>query len=69
MFVYVHTHVCVYVCPVCISANNIHSDTALSVCVQGKGSMTTYWLVGKQGYNKPLPTEDMMASASQHEFK
>ena len=31
--------------------------------------MTTYWLDGKEGFNKPLPTEEMMASVSQHEFK
>ena len=31
--------------------------------------MTTYWLISKDGFNKPLPTEEMMVSASQHEFK
>ncbi len=31
--------------------------------------MTTYWLTGKDGFNRPLPTEDMAATASQHEFK
>lgn len=37
--------------------------------VKGKGVMTTYWLDGKEGFNKPLPTTEMMASLSQHEFK
>lgn len=36
---------------------------------QGKGIMTTYWLKGKEGFNRPLPTEEMAVSASQHEFK
>jgi len=31
--------------------------------------MTTYWLKGKDGFNRPLPTEDMAVSASKHEFK
>lgn len=43
------------------------------VCIaplpQGKGIMTTYWLKGKEGFNRPLPTEEMAVSASQHEFK
>ncbi|ESO90460.1 hypothetical protein LOTGIDRAFT_123262 [Lottia gigantea] len=37
--------------------------------VKGKGTMTTYWLDGKEGYDKPLPTKDMAISLSQHEFK
>ena len=31
--------------------------------------MTTYWLTGKDGFNRELPSEDMAVSASQHEFK
>ena len=31
--------------------------------------MTTYWLKGQEGFNRPLPTDDMAVSASQHEFK
>ena len=26
--------------------------------LQGKGLMQTYWLVGKRGYDKPLPILD-----------
>eukprot|EP00055_Hartaetosiga_balthica_P016075 m.99782 g.99782 ORF g.99782 m.99782 type:complete len:1901 (+) comp9033_c2_seq1:508-6210(+) len=37
--------------------------------VKGKGRMVTHWLNGKDGFNLPLPTDDMRASASQHEFK
>ena len=37
--------------------------------LQGKGVMTTYWLNNKEGFNRPLPTADMAASLSQHEFK
>ena len=40
-----------------------------SYYLQGKGTMTTYWLKGKQGFNRPLPTEEMAVSESQHEFK
>ena len=28
-----------------------------SIEVKGKGSMKTYWLTGKDGYDKPLPSE------------
>ncbi|EDQ86612.1 uncharacterized protein MONBRDRAFT_27986 [Monosiga brevicollis MX1] len=37
--------------------------------VKGRGQMCTYWLNGKQGFNRPLPSADMRVSASQHEFK
>ncbi|KAL3862163.1 hypothetical protein ACJMK2_008151, partial [Sinanodonta woodiana] len=37
--------------------------------VKGKGTMTTYWLNGKDGFNKKLPAADMAVSLSQHEFK
>ncbi|XP_046556710.1 uncharacterized protein LOC124265901 [Haliotis rubra] len=37
--------------------------------VKGKGVMTTYWLMGKEGYTKPLPDQSMAASLSKHEFK
>jgi hypothetical protein len=31
--------------------------------------MKTYWLNGKDGFDMPLPTEDMRASEADHEFK
>lgn len=37
--------------------------------VKGKGTMTTYWLTGKDGFDRQLPTADLAASASQHDFK
>lgn len=37
--------------------------------VKGKGVMTTWWLDGKDGFDKKLPGKDMAASLSQHEFK
>ena len=40
-----------------------------SAGVQGKGKMMTYWLTGKDGFTKPLPTDEMRVSASQHDFK
>ena len=36
---------------------------------QGKGTMTTYWLTGKDGFDRPLPAPELAASASQHDFK
>jgi class 3 adenylate cyclase len=37
--------------------------------VKGKGKMMTYWLNGKDGFTRQLPSDDMRVSASQHEFK
>ncbi|XP_052083610.1 uncharacterized protein LOC127720912 [Mytilus californianus] len=37
--------------------------------VKGKGVMTTWWIDGKDGFDKELPGKDMAASLSQHEFK
>ncbi|XP_046340385.2 uncharacterized protein LOC124121432 [Haliotis rufescens] len=37
--------------------------------VKGKGVMTTYWLMGKDDFTKPLPDMSMAASLSKHEFK
>lgn len=37
--------------------------------VKGKGIMKTYWLIGKDGFDMPLPTQAMAVSMSQHEFK
>ncbi|XP_047130308.1 uncharacterized protein LOC100197588 isoform X2 [Hydra vulgaris] len=37
--------------------------------VKGRGLMTTYYLIGKEGASYNLPTEDMALSASQHYFK
>ena len=31
--------------------------------------MTTYWLEGKDGFDKPLPGRELAVSASKHEFK
>ena len=39
------------------------------IAVKGRGTMTTYWLNGKDGVTYNLPTEDMALSASQHHFK
>ena len=51
-------------------SSNYHSLPCVCVCPpQGKGIMTTYWLKGQDGFNRPLPTEEMAVSASQHEFK
>ncbi|EGD73334.1 RGC/RGC protein kinase [Salpingoeca rosetta] len=46
-----------------------HLETRGERQVKGRGIMTTYWLNGKDGFDMPLPTEEMRASESQHEFK
>ena len=45
---------------------------ALSLVIlllQGKGTITTYFLNGKDGFTKPLPDLKEAASLSDHEFK
>ena len=37
--------------------------------LQGKGTITTYFLNGKDGFTKPLPDLKEAASLSEHEFK
>ncbi|CAD5115643.1 DgyrCDS4599 [Dimorphilus gyrociliatus] len=37
--------------------------------VKGKGNMTTYWLIGKDGFDLPLPSLSLAASEAEHEFK
>jgi hypothetical protein len=56
----------------CLEWNTILSTSFslfLSLSSQGKGIMTTYWLNNMDGFNRPLPSADMAASESQHEFK
>ena len=36
---------------------------------QGKGTVTTYFLLGKKGFNKPLPDLARAAPLSEHECK
>ena len=37
--------------------------------LQGKGSITTYFLTGKDGFKKKLPDPALAAPLSEHEFK
>jgi hypothetical protein len=37
--------------------------------MQGKGTIVTYFLVGKDGFNKKLPDVALAAPLSEHEFK
>ena len=37
--------------------------------VKGRGLMTTYWLWGKDGFNKPMPDQSQALSLSKHKFK
>ena len=38
-------------------------------CSQGKGSITTYFLRGREGFNKSLPDLAKAAGIEEHEFK
>ncbi|XP_069117927.1 uncharacterized protein [Argopecten irradians] len=46
-----------------------HLECRGQIEAKGKGKMTTYWLNGKDGFNKKLPGRELAASLSQHEFK
>ena len=46
-----------------------HLESRGEISVKGRGNMVTAWLNGRDGFDKPLPTAEMMASISQHEFK
>lgn len=48
---------------------NLIVECIFHIPLQGKGIMKTYWLNGKDGYDKPLPGRDLAVSLSQHEFK
>ena len=37
--------------------------------VKGRGLMTTYWLWGKNGFERQLPDQSLAISLSQHKFK
>jgi len=39
------------------------------VSMKGKGTITTYFLLGYQGFNKPLPSLENAAPESEHTFK
>ena len=39
--------------PLCIAIEFKYSNVLLTL--QGKGLQTTYWLLGKEGFQKPLP--------------
>jgi hypothetical protein len=39
------------------------------MCDQGKGTIVTYFLVGKDGFEKQLPDLTRAAPLSEHEFK
>merc|ERR1711916_246124 len=44
-------------------------ETRGEIEVKGKGRMTTAWLVGKEGWDKELPSLERAAGADEHEFK
>ena len=37
--------------------------------MKGKGTILTYFLVGKDGFTKPLPDLSQAVPESEHEFK
>ena len=36
---------------------------------QGKGKLETYWLLGQDGFDRPLPDLALAAPVEEHEFK
>lgn len=52
-----------------IRLGGYHLDCRGEREVKGKGVMTTWWIDGKDGFDKELPGKDMAVSLSQHEFK
>ncbi|CAC5406501.1 Guanylate cyclase 32E,Guanylate cyclase soluble subunit beta-2,Head-specific guanylate cyclase,Retinal guanylyl cyclase 2,Heat-stable enterotoxin receptor,Olfactory guanylyl cyclase GC-D,Atrial natriuretic peptide receptor 2,Receptor-type guanylate cyclase gcy-28,Speract receptor,Receptor-type guanylate cyclase gcy-13,Soluble guanylate cyclase gcy-31,Soluble guanylate cyclase gcy-36,Receptor-type guanylate cyclase gcy-21,Soluble guanylate cyclase 89Db,Soluble guanylate cyclase 88E,Guanylate cyclase 2G,Rece len=52
-----------------IKLGGYHLDCRGEREVKGKGVMTTWWIDGKDGFDKELPGKDMAVSLSQHEFK
>ena len=36
---------------------------------QGKGKKVTYWLRGRDGFDKPLPDLSLQAAMEEHAFK
>ena len=45
------------------------SSLKLILWFQGKGTITTYFLVGYKGFDKPIPSLEKAASESEHNFK
>ena len=37
--------------------------------LQGKGTIVSFFLCGKDGFNKPLPSLQNAAALEEHEFK
>ena len=54
---------------VLVSLGGYKLETRGELEVKGKGTMTTYWLLGKDGFDKPLPDLSKAAGMDEHTFK
>eukprot|EP00795_Rhopilema_esculentum_P006238 gene6238-11649_t len=63
----------IHVSPACKSVlddlGGYHLEKRGPVVMKGKGTVTTYFLVGKDGFDLPLPDLRRAAAPSDHEFK
>ena len=50
-------------------AGGFHLEKRGLVTMKGKGSVETYWLIGKDGFDKPMPDLSLAASLEAHKFK
>ncbi len=50
-------------------ASSFEKFCLLQVTMKGKGTIRTYFLTGKDGFDKPLPDLSKALPESEHEFK
>ncbi|XP_065051020.1 atrial natriuretic peptide receptor 1-like [Rhopilema esculentum] len=62
-------HVSPYCRDVLLQLGGYHLVERGPVSMKGKGTITTYFLLGYQGFDKPVPSLERAASESEHTFK